>query len=202
MEVIKIDNKDVLSVPTCRSIENLFFMYFYNLNHQLISSPFLVRYEPYDFQKYILLKALRNNNIKLFLADEVGLGKTIEALLIIQELILKRNYNRILIILPKSLIKQWEEEIVNWTYIKEQMKIHYIYDSRDLREAFTKDEKNKLIICSEKLFIYNNNYRSNMLDWDLLVIDEVHHARSYEYYSAQESHSKSHSSKDNSHFQP
>lgn len=167
-----------------KGLEPLISIHLYNLQHQIISSPFLVKYEPYKFQKYILLKALRSDKIKLFLADEVGLGKTIEALLIIQELILTRNYRKILIIMPKSLIKQWQDEINNWTYLHDQITVYFIDNSRHLVKALTEEEESKFVMCSEKLFVYDNNYNKNTVEWDLIVVDEVHHARSYEYYSS------------------
>ena len=47
----------------------------------------------------------------LFLADEVGLGKTIEAGLIMKELLLREEINSILIVSPKSLLSQWKTEM-------------------------------------------------------------------------------------------
>ena len=64
-----------------------------------------------DYQLVPLAKALRMPRISLFIADDVGLGKTIEAGLILAELILRRRVRRILILCPASLRGQWQQEM-------------------------------------------------------------------------------------------
>ncbi len=58
-----------------------------------------------------LLKAMRMPRVSLLLADDVGLGKTVEAGLILSELVLQRRIQRILILTPASLRKQWQQEM-------------------------------------------------------------------------------------------
>ena len=60
-----------------------------------------------DFQLVPLLKALEMPRVSLLLADDVGLGKTIEAGLILTELLIRRRVRRVLILTPASLTKQW-----------------------------------------------------------------------------------------------
>jgi len=64
-----------------------------------------------DYQLYPVLKALDMPRITLLLADDVGLGKTIEAGLIARELIARRRIRRILVVCPASLQVQWREEM-------------------------------------------------------------------------------------------
>lgn len=76
-----------------------------------IASPFHGAIQTDDFQVVPLLKALRMPRISLLLADDVGLGKTIEAGLILEELILRRRIRRVLVICPASLRNQWRQEM-------------------------------------------------------------------------------------------
>jgi len=81
------------------------------LPHPPIASPFHGAIQVDDFQLVPLLKALRMPRVALLLADDVGLGKTIEAGLILTELFLRRRVRRVLIICPASLRSQWRQEM-------------------------------------------------------------------------------------------
>ena len=76
-----------------------------------IASPFHggVRIESY--QLVPLLKALRMPRVNLLISDDVGLGKTVEAGLILTELLLRRRIQRVLVLTPASLRQQWQEEL-------------------------------------------------------------------------------------------
>lgn len=76
-----------------------------------LSSPLHGAIQVEDFQLVPLLKAMRMPRVSLLLADDVGLGKTIEAGLVITELILRRRLRRILIVCPASLRGQWRQEM-------------------------------------------------------------------------------------------
>lgn len=75
------------------------------------SSPLHGAIEAEDYQMVPLLKAMRMPRVSLLLADDVGLGKTVEAGLILSELILQRRIQRILILTPASLRRQWQQEL-------------------------------------------------------------------------------------------
>lgn len=75
------------------------------------ASPFHGAIEVEDYQMVPLLKAMRMPRVSLLLADDVGLGKTIEAGLILTELVLQRRIQRILILTPASLRTQWKQEL-------------------------------------------------------------------------------------------
>ena len=75
-----------------------------------ISSPFHGAVQIEDYQLVPLLKALRMPRVNLLIADDVGLGKTIEAALILSELLLRRRIQRVLILTPASLRLQWQRD--------------------------------------------------------------------------------------------
>lgn len=76
-----------------------------------VSAPYHGAIQAEDYQLVPLLKALRMPRVSLLLADDVGLGKTIEAGLILTELLLRRRVRRVLIVCPASLRQQWQEEL-------------------------------------------------------------------------------------------
>ncbi len=79
--------------------------------HEPVASPFHGGVRVEDFQIVPLLKALRMPRVSLLIADDVGLGKTIEAGLILAELLLRRRIRRVLILTPAALRDQWKEEL-------------------------------------------------------------------------------------------
>ncbi len=76
-----------------------------------VSSPFHGAIEVEDYQLVPLLKALRMPRVNLLIADDVGIGKTIEAGLILSELLLRRRVQRVLVLTPASLRLQWRDEM-------------------------------------------------------------------------------------------
>ena len=78
---------------------------------RLLQSPFRagIRLDPYQLEP--LRKALRLPRVNLFIADDVGLGKTIEAGLIARELLLRKKVREIVVSCPPSMLLQWQEEL-------------------------------------------------------------------------------------------
>jgi superfamily II DNA or RNA helicase len=76
-----------------------------------LSSPFHAAIQTEDYQLVPLLKAMSMPRISLLIADDVGLGKTIEAGLILSELIHRRRIRRVLVICPATLRYQWQKEL-------------------------------------------------------------------------------------------
>ena len=76
-----------------------------------ITSPWKSAVQVEDYQLYPVLKAIALPRVSLLLADDVGVGKTIEAGLILSELIAQRGIRRIMIICPASIQEQWKEEL-------------------------------------------------------------------------------------------
>ena len=77
----------------------------------LFQAPFRagIRIDAYQLEP--LWKALRLPRVNLFIADDVGLGKTIEAGLIARELLLRRRVDRIVVACPPSMLEQWRDEM-------------------------------------------------------------------------------------------
>ena len=79
--------------------------------HEPLASPFHGAVRPEDYQLVPLLKALRMPRVSLPIADDLGLGKTIEAGLILTELLLRRRIRRVLVLAPAALRWQWRDEL-------------------------------------------------------------------------------------------
>ncbi len=78
-----------------------------------IASPYYGAIQVEDYQLVPLLRALQMPRIALLLADDVGLGKTVEAGLVLSELILRRRARRVLVLCPASLRAQWRQEMAD-----------------------------------------------------------------------------------------
>jgi SNF2 family DNA or RNA helicase len=84
-----------------------------------IAAPFFGAVQAEDFQLVPLLKALSMSRVSLLLADDVGLGKTIEAGLVLTELLLRRRIRLVLVLCPASLRHHWEQEM------REKFSLHF-----------------------------------------------------------------------------
>lgn len=113
---------------------------------------------------------------RVLLADEVGLGKTIEAGMIIHQQLLAGSAERVLIVVPQSLQHQWLVEMLR------RFNLHFSLfdDSRynaELSEADNPFDSEQLVICSLD-FLCASQQRLDLLalaNWDMLVVDEAHH---------------------------
>ncbi len=78
---------------------------------ELFQAPWRAGIEVKAYQLEPLRKALRLPRVNLFIADDVGLGKTIEAGLILRELLMRQKVRRVVILAPPSVVVQWREEM-------------------------------------------------------------------------------------------
>ncbi|MGV7930553.1 MAG: DEAD/DEAH box helicase [Spirochaetota bacterium] len=119
-------------------------------------------------------------NQRFIIADEVGLGKTIEAGLVIKELIYRHGYARILIISPASLLLQWQHEMEN--KFNERFEV---LDRRFIRRAQTRGGRgsNPWRFCEKAIcsldFIKNKSFAESLSAsrWDAVIFDEAHRLR-------------------------
>ena len=81
------------------------------LEDNLLLAPIQSSVVPLPHQLYALNRAVSRDRIRYLLADEVGLGKTIEAGLVLRELKLRGRVKRILVVAPKGLVRQWQAEM-------------------------------------------------------------------------------------------
>lgn len=112
---------------------------------------------------------------RVLLADEVGLGKTIEAGMIIVQQLLSGRAERVLILLPETLQHQWLVEMrrrfnLNFTIFDEE---RCVEAGMDADNPFDTEQ---LIIAALPLIKQSKRYKQALDgDWDLLVVDEAHH---------------------------
>lgn len=110
------------------------------------------------------------------LADEVGLGKTIEAGILLSQK-WAEGRRRILIISPSSLRKQWSQELADKFYLPST-----VIETRSFNNAIKRgktnpfDNTNNIIICSYH-FARNKAEWVQLTSWDLVIIDEAHYLR-------------------------
>ena len=76
-----------------------------------LQAPFRAGIQIKDYQLEPVAKALRMPRVALLIADDVGLGKTIEAGLVVQEMLLRHRARRVLVVCPASLTIKWREEM-------------------------------------------------------------------------------------------
>ena len=109
------------------------------------------------------------------LADEVGLGKTIEAGLVLSQKWAERK-RRILIIVPSNLRKQWHQELSEKFFLPCSILETKSYNSAVKVGNFRPFEADSIVICSYQ-FAHNKAADVSNTSWDLVVIDEAHRLR-------------------------
>jgi ATP-dependent helicase HepA len=118
----------------------------------------------------------RRHAPRVLLADEVGLGKTIEAGMIIHQQLLAGRAERVLIVVPETLQHQWLVEMLR----RFNLRFALFDDERYAQAQLDSDnafETEQLVICSLD-FVRRNKTRLEMMadaSWDLLIVDEAHH---------------------------
>ncbi|MGH1469550.1 MAG: RNA polymerase-associated protein RapA [Cellvibrionaceae bacterium] len=127
-------------------------------------------------QLHIANEAANRYAPRVLLADEVGLGKTIEAGLIIHHQLQTGRAERILIAVPDSLIHQWLVEMLR------RFNLQFTVLDEERHEALLANDSNpfettQLVLCSLD-FLASNQQRQKQAEdtgWDLIVVDEAHH---------------------------
>ncbi len=109
------------------------------------------------------------------LADEVGLGKTIEAGIVISQK-WAENKKKMLIIVPATLRKQWYEELKEKFYLDSIILEAKSFNEEISQGNFNPFDQNKIIICSYNFVSNKESYIKN-INWDLVIIDEAHRLR-------------------------
>ncbi|UCF37156.1 MAG: RNA polymerase-associated protein RapA [Acidobacteriota bacterium] len=129
-------------------------------------------------QLYIASEVSSRQAPRVLLSDEVGLGKTIEASLILHRLLLSERVRRVLVLVPESLVHQWFVEMFRRFNIKmsifDEERCAAIEQGDPEANPFLDDQ---LILCSLD-FLSSSPARSQQAvqaGWDLLIVDEAHH---------------------------
>jgi ATP-dependent helicase HepA len=139
-------------------------------------------------QIYIAYQVSKRHAPRVLLADEVGLGKTIEAGLILHQQLLTGRTQRALIIVPDSLVHQWLVEMLrrfnlSFTIIDEQR--YAAISESDEGNPF---ESAQLVLCSLSSLTSNEEMLDQALQasWDMMIVDEAHHLEWHEQQASQE----------------
>jgi ATP-dependent helicase HepA len=126
-------------------------------------------------QLFIAHEAANRFAPRIMLADEVGLGKTIEAGLILHYRLLNGLSKRVLIIVPESLLHQWLVEMLRRFNLK-----FSIFDEGRCLESKGKENpfaSEQLVLCSQQFFARYPKRQNQAIaaGWDMVVVDEAHH---------------------------
>lgn len=127
-------------------------------------------------QLYIAHETAKRFAPRVLLADEVGLGKTIEAGLITHQQLISGRASRVMILVPENLIHQWLVEMLR------RFNLHFTILDQDRYEAIALDEGNpfesaQLVLCPISFLVENESAQrqAKACAWDLLLVDEAHH---------------------------
>ncbi len=129
-------------------------------------------------QLYIAHEVANRYAPRVLLADEVGLGKTIEAGLILHHQILAERAHRVLIVVPETLMHQWLVEMLR------RFNLHFkIFDQARCEDLLAANEydnifhSEQLVLCSIDFLVSHSTAFEQCVfaEWDLLVVDEAHH---------------------------
>lgn len=145
------------------------------------SAPFLSLHRssvvPYNYQMVPLILAMEKPNARILIGDDVGLGKTVEAGLILSELIQRGKVKRAVILTPANLKQQWKDALEYFFHIK-----------ATIIDSFTRKEFEKELPVGANPWQYfqfviasidyakspDIKQQISEQNWDLLLVDEVH----------------------------
>ncbi len=163
--------------------------HWFDLRHQTLErlarleqSPLLglagSRIDLIPHQLYIAHEVANRPSPRVLLADEVGLGKTIEACLILHHQLITGRASRVLILVPDPLVHQWLVELLRRFNLRfsilDEARCLAIQESGQGENPFHAEQ---LVLSSLSLFKHNPGRSSQALagEWDLLIVDEAHH---------------------------
>lgn len=167
-----------------------------NKKHALASSSvnglYGVRMSLIPHQLYIAHEVAQRPSPRVLLADEVGLGKTIEAGLILHHQLISGRAQRILIVVPDALLHQWLVEMLRRFNLKFSLFNEERCISLDEENGLNPEEEadaldqrtnpfhsEQLVLCSLDFLMQNPHRHQQVIDgeWDTLIIDEAHHLK-------------------------
>jgi hypothetical protein len=137
---------------------------------------------PWPHQARVVEEVVDRFPERFLLADEVGLGKTIEAGLVLRTLLVPGSVSRCLVLVPKSVVRQWQEEL----YEKAALNVPS-FDGREFADYFGRVRAPQgnpwdafPVLLSSSQLAKRRERADDLLraaPWDLVIVDEAHHAR-------------------------
>lgn len=136
-----------------------------------------INVEPRPYQLVPLLMALKLDLVRLLIADDVGIGKTVEALLVARELLDRGEIQRLAILCPPQLVEQWQDELREKFYIDAELVLTSTATrlERYLRMDESIFERYPFVVVSTD-FIKSERRRDEFLRTapEFVIIDEAH----------------------------
>ncbi|MGZ5051794.1 MAG: RNA polymerase-associated protein RapA [Methylobacter sp.] len=139
-------------------------------------------------QLFIAHESANRSAPRIMLADEVGLGKTIEAGLILHHRLINGLSNRVLIIVPETLLHQWLVEMLRRFNLRfsifDEARCMNVYAEEDMLADDGEEDggenpflSEQLILCSQSFFSNYPRRQQQAIDagWDMVIVDEAHH---------------------------
>ncbi|MGD9496845.1 MAG: DISARM system SNF2-like helicase DrmD [Armatimonadota bacterium] len=152
-----------------------------------LTAPFYGAVEIEHYQLVPVVRALRMHRVSLLLADDVGLGKTIEAGLVAQELIRRHRARRIMVVCPASLQRQWQEEMrakfnLDFHILDraeaERLRREYGIHVNPWRSHPRLITSMDFLKAERWLELFRRSLQEQrhpgLREWDLLIVDEAH----------------------------
>ena len=151
---------------------------------KLFQAPYRAGIDVMAYQLEPLRKALALPRVNLFIADDVGLGKTIEAGLIVRELIMRQKLKRIVIAAPPSVVPQWRDEMEARFGLTFQIyDREYVRRTRQARGFGVNPWQTHSRFIISHALLRDEQYAAPMRQWlgplgvgAMLILDEAHHA--------------------------
>jgi len=153
-------------------------------NPKLFQAPYRAGIQVKAYQLEPLRKALLMPRVSLFIADDVGLGKTIEAGLILREMLMRQKIKRVVISSPPSVVRQWQEEMESRFGLIFQIFDRDFVASRRRERGYGINPwtTHTRFIISHAL-LRDESYAAPLRDWlggfsagSMLILDEAHNA--------------------------
>ncbi|MEM1982521.1 MAG: DUF3883 domain-containing protein [Sulfolobales archaeon] len=142
--------------------------YMFMLRHHMSGEPVY----PYAHQLELLVSLFPRRPIRVLIGDEIGLGKTVEAMMLVKYLCEVGLAQRVLILVPRILTHQWGDELMRFGFSKTEV---FQIERGTVQDLLAKGFPRGVYIASIDL-VKREEYRDKVLKvgWDVVVIDEAH----------------------------
>lgn len=141
---------------------------------ELLCLPHVRELETFDYQVKTVKSVLNHFKGRVMLSDEVGLGKTVEAGMAMLEYIMRGLVKRILILVPPSLVGQWEDEMKR-KFNQDFVRADHVDFKKEGQNAW--GNYAKVIASIDTAKRENNREAIFKQEYDLIIVDEAHHLK-------------------------